>query len=118
MGEGAFRTGKDFDQKDDIFAIKIGTRDLTEGDGDEDVIDIADIKDSAIDSKPVAEEDYDQDDVEGSREYGYGFWMRFLTTYPKRLTSGKNAPWYFVARLTKNVPVKDGTIGDRMLAIW
>lgn len=25
--------------------------------------------------------------------------MRFLTTYPKRLPSGKNAPWYFVSRL-------------------
>lgn len=44
--------------------------------------------------------------------------MRFLTTYPVRLVNGKNAPWYFVARLTKNTPVKDGAMGDRMLAIW
>lgn len=35
-------------------------------------------------------------------EYGYGFWLRFLTLYPERLLQGKNAPWYFVARLTAN----------------
>ena len=35
-------------------------------------------------------------------EYGYGFWLRFLTIYPERLTSGKNAPMYFVSRLTTN----------------
>lgn len=44
--------------------------------------------------------------------------MRFLTTYPVRLINGKNAPWYFVARLTKNIPVKEGNMGDRILAIW
>jgi hypothetical protein len=33
-------------------------------------------------------------------EYGYGFWARYLTAYPTRLIAGKNAPWYFVARLT------------------
>jgi len=44
--------------------------------------------------------------------------MRFLTTYPERLENGKNAPWYFVARLTKNIPYEDVGMGDRMLAIW
>jgi len=33
-------------------------------------------------------------------EYGYGFWARFLTAYPVKLPNGKNAPWYFMARLT------------------
>ena len=23
-------------------------------------------------------------------EYGYGFWMRFLTAYPERMINGKN----------------------------
>ncbi len=56
--------------------------------------------------------------VEAAREYGYGFWMRFLTTYPKRLINGKNGPWYFVARLTSNKPYDDIGMGDRLLAIW
>ena len=44
--------------------------------------------------------------------------MRFLTTYPKRLENGKNAPWYFVARLTSNKPYDDANMGDRLLANW
>ena len=44
--------------------------------------------------------------------------MRFLTTYPKRLINGKNAPWYFVSRLTSNKPYDDVGMGDRLLAIW
>jgi hypothetical protein len=52
------------------------------------------------------------------KEYGYGFWIRFLTTYPKRLLDGKNAPWYFLARLARNDPYNDIDMGDRMLAIW
>lgn len=51
-------------------------------------------------------------------EYGYGFWFRFLTHYPARLWSGKNAAWYFLARLTFNVPVTDAAFGDRVLAVW
>jgi hypothetical protein len=51
-------------------------------------------------------------------EYGYGFWMRFLTTYPTRLWAGKNAPWYFLARLTVNNPFGDAGFGDRLLAMW
>ena len=49
---------------------------------------------------------------------GYGFWFRYLTHYPARLWSGKNAPWYFLARLTFNVQVTDATFGDRILAVW
>jgi hypothetical protein len=51
-------------------------------------------------------------------EYGYGFWFRFLTAYPTRLFAGKNAPWYFLARLTINNPFADAGFGDRLLAIW
>jgi hypothetical protein len=46
-------------------------------------------------------------------EYGYGFWMRFLTAYPERLLSGKSEPWYFIARLTKNDPYDNTRMGDR-----
>ena len=44
--------------------------------------------------------------------------MRFLTHFPARLWGGKNAPWYFVARLTFNNPHADIGMGDRVLAIW
>lgn len=52
------------------------------------------------------------------QEYGYGFWLRYLTTYPTRQWSGKNAPSYFVARLTSNNPYGDTDFGDRILAIF
>ena len=51
-------------------------------------------------------------------EYGYGFWLRFLTIYPERLPNGKNEPWYFVSRLTTNEPYDNIRMGDRTLAIW
>ena len=51
-------------------------------------------------------------------EYGYGFWFRFLTHSPQRLWGGKNAPWYFLARLTFNNPHADIGFGDRILANW
>lgn len=44
--------------------------------------------------------------------------MRFLTVYPKRLLSGKSAPWYFISRLTSNDPYDDLNMGDRILALW
>lgn len=34
------------------------------------------------------------------------------------MLSGKNQPWYFVARLTMNKPYADIGYGDRVLAIW
>ena len=44
--------------------------------------------------------------------------MRYLTTYPQRLIAGKNAPWYFVSRLTWNKDYDNIRMGDRALAIW
>jgi len=57
-------------------------------------------------------------DIKDLQEYGYGFWVRFMTTYPSRLPNGKNAPWYFLSRLTKNNPYNNVDMGDRLLAIW
>jgi hypothetical protein len=51
-------------------------------------------------------------------EYGFGFWYRFLTAFPKRLIPGKIAPWYFMARVTMNKDYQDIRMGDRMLALW
>jgi hypothetical protein len=41
-----------------------------------------------------------------------------MTRYPVPMLNGKNAPWYFVSRLTRNNPYKDVEMGDRTLAIW
>lgn len=51
-------------------------------------------------------------------EYGYGFWYRYLTHYPERLWSGKNAPWYFVSRLSMNEKPGDVAFGDRLLSLF
>jgi hypothetical protein len=40
-------------------------------------------------------------------EYGYSFWMRFLTLHPVRLINGKKADWYFVSRLTQKEKFRD-----------
>ncbi|CAD8155184.1 unnamed protein product [Paramecium octaurelia] len=51
-------------------------------------------------------------------EYGFGFWMRFLTLYPEQLQSGLTDQSYFVAKLTKNQQDGDDKIGDRLLTIF
>ena len=44
--------------------------------------------------------------------------MRFLTLYPKELIKGKDAPWYFISRLTRNKNYENMKLGDRVLALW
>lgn len=74
---------------------------------------------SSPESKSPVDVEFPADKAPKDRsEYGYGFWMRYLTTFPERLMPGKNAPWYFVARLTRNIPHADAAMGDRVLAIW
>jgi len=51
-------------------------------------------------------------------EYGYGYWARFTLAYPKFMPKGKNAPWYFISRLSANKNTADLIMGDRLLAIW
>lgn len=58
------------------------------------------------------------DEKEDFKEYGYGFWARFLLGYPTRMPKGKEAPWYFVSRLTANKKDENINMGDRLLAIW
>ncbi len=41
-----------------------------------------------------------------------------MTRYPEPLWDGKNAPWYFVSRLTSNNPYKNNEMGDRTLAVF
>lgn len=59
-----------------------------------------------------------KEDLKDTREYGYGFWLRYLTRYPVPMMAGKREPWYFVSRLTRNNPNSNIGLGDRTLAIW
>lgn len=65
-------------------------------------------------------EEYDDSTLpEDLTEYGYGFWIRFLTRYPVDMWHGKRAPWYILSRMTKSdKPGDTGGLGARTLAIW
>lgn len=93
--------------------MKLGATTLTSGDSESDEEDEDDKpKPNGFDSNvPVVVDT--QPNLKDLQEYGYGFWARFLTAYPQRLLSGKNAPWYFVARLTKNEKYDNVGMGDR-----
>jgi hypothetical protein len=58
------------------------------------------------------------EDIKDSRDYGYGYWMRFMTRHPAPMISGKKEAWYFVSRLTRNDPYGDIALGDRLLCLW
>lgn len=66
----------------------------------------------------MAEIDIANNDLKDSSEYGYGFWLRFMTRHPNPLFDGLTEPFYFVARLTENVPYKNTNLGDRVLATF
>ena len=74
--------------------------------------------DAAFDKAAVADTVISGDDLSDVSEYGYGFWLKFMTRHPVPLYSGKSAPWYFVSRLTRNNPYRNGDMGDRVLAIF
>ena len=74
--------------------------------------------DAAFNKGAVADTKITGENLKDVKEYGYGFWLRFLTRHPVPLLNGKNAPWYFVSRLTRNHPYDNVNMGDRTLAIW
>lgn len=74
--------------------------------------------DADYDKAAVADTVLTGDDLSDVSEYGYGFWLKFMTRHPAPLVSGKNAPWYFVSRLTRNNPYRNAEMGDRVLAIF
>ena len=63
------------------------------------------------DTKPLV--DNERPNLSELSEYGYGFWLRYLHAYPKRVLRGISDAWYFVARLTKNNPYDNVRMGDR-----
>jgi hypothetical protein len=61
--------------------------------------------------------DGDETPINGISEYGYGFWSKWLRTFPAFIPS--KGPWYNMVRLTINRNHADnGGLGDRTLAIW
>lgn len=64
------------------------------------------------------EHEFDDQELEDTSEYGFGTWLRYLSTYPEPHTMDPTQ-FYFVARLTQNRVYSDyRKFGDRTLAVW
>lgn len=119
LGKGAFKTGNDFNEAKDSFGFSVGVEKLVKK---QDVgFKPADPEKTGFENaqsqeKPVV--DKTSKSEQPFEEYGYGFWLRFLTVYPERLLAGKNQAWYFVSRLTLHQDYDNIRMGDRVLAIW
>jgi hypothetical protein len=119
FGDGAFRDGNNYVHPNDIFAFNDGLTNLLGNNVKEVNMQVPGVIPVAVDQDSPKVVEFNDNDIPVDRdEYGYGYWLRFLTAYPKRLVSGKNADWYFVSRLTINNPHQDVGFGDRLLAIW
>lgn len=90
LGPGAFRLGTDYTHKDDVFGYGAGVDNLLPKTKEVGVKDDGLLKTAFDDESPKIIELTDDKLPVNLEEYGYGFWLRFLTTYPKRLLSGKN----------------------------
>ena len=101
-GEGASKKGNDFTHPTDVFRFDKGKQNLfPKVDPSKPTVDErGEIPNEVNNNSPKV--DKILADTENLVEYGYGFWARFLTAYPVRMLAGKNAPWYFVSRLTVN----------------
>lgn len=83
-GKGAYQN-KIIEDEDDSFGFAIGFKDFGSEEEDKTPKPIDDeVHKSAFDElKPVIEKE--NDSIPDLEEYGYGFWARFLTAYPKRM---------------------------------
>lgn len=50
----------------------------------------SDVIDASYNGPAVAEIDISENDLKDTSEYGFGFWLRFLTRYPEPLFEGLN----------------------------
>ncbi|CAD8162366.1 unnamed protein product [Paramecium octaurelia] len=80
--------------------------------GQSSIVDMSSSQTSVLDIK------VEDDKIRGVNEYGYGYWIRWLTRWPEQQMKGISEPWYFISRLTKNDPYDNISMGDRVLAIW
>jgi hypothetical protein len=49
---------------------------------------------------PVVDTKVAKADLIDVKEYGYSVWFRYITNFPSVMPTGKDKPWYIVARLT------------------
>ncbi|CAD8058815.1 unnamed protein product [Paramecium sonneborni] len=121
-GEGAFHQGEFKEIKDDLFANKLGSMELSKSklkfDLDKDATTKMFSSPQVEQKEPIFSKIYNEEELDNISEYGYGFWCRFLTRYPSQLIEGLKADWSFISRLTKNQNKGDMNYGDRTLAIW
>lgn len=93
LGDGAFKKGNDFVEGDkDHFKYDAGLKDLL-GKKDTAPVDPTKVTDKPLESahdKKTPVVDQERENLPDLSEYGYGFWLRFLTAYPVRLLPGKN----------------------------
>lgn len=100
LGKGSFRKGNNFAHDDDVFGFAVGSKELFQPTKPGAVPEVdKSLKESKSTDAQTVLDTVGKDNDELS-EYGYGFWLRFLTAFPERLLNGKNQPWYFVSRLT------------------
>lgn len=117
IGPGAY-TGNLTHSKD-VFNFDVGVQAFySKGEkvfnpkGDEKIVN------SGAEGPKVLEKQFSDGDLIKLKEYGFGFWCRFLTNYPNRLLKGKDQTWYFMARMTQNIPHADLGSGDRTLGLF
>ena len=48
------------------------------------------IGDAAFNKPALVDIKVGESDLKDARDYGYGYWMRYLTTYPVHMMQGKN----------------------------
>ena len=90
LGKDAYKKANKFDDIDsDPHGYIIGVQKLlSKDDGTRAKTDDTFLKSTFDVIKPPL--DNERDNLANLEEYGYGFWLRFLHTYPKRMLAGKN----------------------------
>ena len=72
--------------------------------------------DVAFNKDPAAVMTVKKEQMGEVSEYGFGFWLRWLSRHPVAVLKREN--WHFVARLTTNDQHRDIQMGDRTLAVF
>lgn len=61
------------------------------------------VGDLSSSDEPTADSVIEGKDLGGASDYGYGFWIRWLSRYPEELLTGRTKDtYYFISRLTTN----------------
>jgi len=90
VGKGSFKKGNDFTDDGDNFGFSLGAKELFKPVKPEALPAPDNSVHESKTSEPNPKVDKTGKEDDELKEYGYGFWMRFLTAYPERLLSGKN----------------------------